>query len=790
MVGVLSKRLVRELYRARGQAFAIAAVIASGIALFVVLRSTMDSLDLSLEAWYGRSRFAEVFATAVRAPRTLEAEIAALPGVAAIEARVAAGVLAEVPGLDEPATVRLQSIPDRGATPLLNDVLLRSGRRPEPGRDNEVLISEGFANANTLSPGDSLVALINGRRRSLQIVGLGLSPEYTYTVRPGEMMPDERRFGIVWMERRALASAFRMEGGFNDLALSLSPGAVEEEVIARIDHLLAPYGGTGAIPRARQLSHWFLANEIEQLKGSAKVIPVIFLGVAAFLLNVVLSRMVHVDRGQIAAMKAMGRSDTELALHTLSWALAVALVGAAIGIVAGVFLGRGMTQLYLDLFHIPLLEYRLRPVIAIQAVAVALLAAAAGALGAARAVLKLAPAEAMRPEAPASYRESWPERLGLKRYLPQTSRMVLRHLGRHPGRTAVSVFGIAAGGALLVVGLFSLDAVEELLDTQFGQSHRWDQSVTFAEPRGPSALHELSRMPGVLRVEPQRTVAGRLTAGQREHLAGVIGLPRGSSLTRAVDRYVGEVPLPAAGIVLSAKLAEILAVGPGDTLILEVLEGRRPRLEVRVAGLVDTLMGAEAWMEIGALRSLLGEGDVVSAASLLVDRNAEPALYRTLEATPSVAGVAIKRAAIQSFRDTLGENVGLIRNLNVFFASIIAFGVVYNAARISLAERERELATLRVIGFTRAEISSILLGELALITLVAAPLGAALGTGLAWWVVETIGDTELYRLPFVVSLRTMAVSVGSVMIAAVISGLVVRRRLDRLDLIAVLKNRE
>lgn len=790
MVSVLTRRLVREVWRARGQALAIAAVIASGIALFVVLRSTMDSLDLSLETWYARSRFADVFAGAVRAPRSLEAELAETPGVLAVESRVVAGVIAEVPGLDEPATVRLQSLPEDGGVARLNAVVLRQGREPDPRRDHEVIVSESFAGANALAPGDSIVVLMNGRRRTLEITGLGLSPEYTYTVRPGEMIPDQRRFGIVWMQRRALGAAFRMEGGFNDVALALERGAVEAEVIARVDRLLAPYGGTGAIPRARQLSHWFLANELAQLRGSATVIPVIFLGVAAFLLNVVLSRMVQVDRGQIAAMKAMGRTDLELALHTLAWALLVALVGAAIGIAAGAWLGRGMTALYTEFFHIPTLEYRLRPGIAIQGGLVALLAAGAGALGAARAVLKLAPAEAMRPEAPASYRESWPERLGLKRHLPQTSRMVLRHLGRHRGRTAVSVLGIAAGGALLVVGMFSLDAVEYLLDQQFGVTQRWDQAVSFAEPRSAAAAHELARAPGVLRVEPQRGVGVRLVNGQRSHLAGLVGLPADSSLSRVVDRELGALSLPPAGLVLSAKLAEILAVGPGDQLQVEVLEGRRARAEIEVVAQVDTLMGAEAWMDLAALQRLLGEGEVLSGASLLVDQGAAPALYRRLEATPLIAAVAIKRAAIESFRATLAENVAITRNLNIMFASIIAFGVVYNAARISLAERERELATLRVIGFTRAEISSILLGELAIVTAIAAPLGAALGSAFAWWVVATMGDTELYRLPLVISQRTLALSVGWVAIAAAVSGLIVRRRLDRLDLIAVLKNRE
>lgn len=787
---VLTKRLVREVLAARGQALAIAAVVAAGVALFVVMRSTMDSLDLSLSTWYERTRFAEIFAGATRAPRGLEADLAAIPGVRALETRVAANVLVEVPGLDEPATGRLQSIPDGGRRPRLNDVLLRSGRWPEPGRSDEILASESFAKANRLAAGDSITALINGRRRTLSISGLALSPEYTYAVRPGEMIPDEKRFAVMWMERRALASAFRMEGGFNDVSALLAPGASEDEVIARIDAILAPYGGTGAIPRARQISHWFLANEIRQLGTMGTLIPLIFLGVAAFLLNVVLHRMVRVERGQIATLKAMGRTDRELAFHTLGWAAIVALVGAVLGIAIGAWLGRGMTRLYADFFHLPLLTYRLQPQIALGGFAVALVAAAAGALHAAHQVLRLAPAEAMRPETPASFRETLIERLGFKRYLPQSARMVIRNLSRTPGRTLISIVGIAAGGALLVLGSFSLDAIDEVLDIQFGATQRFDLTVSFVEPRPPAALHSLERLPGVLRAEPIRASPASFVAGQRSHRGAVSGLPARASLSRVLDRGRGPLELPPGGLVLSLKLAEMLGVGIGDEVELELLEGRRPRAELPVVALVDSLMGAEAWMEIGALRRLLGEGDTLSAAFLLVDPRAVPRLYRELQRTPAVAGVAIKQRMIESFRATSAENMAILQSINVFFACVIAFGVVYNAARISLAERERELATLRVIGFTRTEISGILLGELAVVVALAAPLGAVMGIGFSAFLVETMGDTELYRLPLVVTPGTLAFSMLVVIAAALLSGLVVRRRLDHLDLVAVLKSRE
>jgi putative ABC transport system permease protein len=788
-LGPLDRKLARDLWQTRGQALAIALVIAAGITLFIVMRSTLDSLDLTQRTYYERYRFAHVFASLKRAPMALLPEIEAIPGVAQVETRVVVNVLLDVPDLPEPAVGRLISVPEVGR-PAINDVFLRSGRWLEPGRPDEVMVSENFALANGLRPGDSLAAVINGRRRELRIVGLGLTPEFIYTVRPGEIIPDDTRFGVIWMERRALANAFQMEGGFNDVVMTLMPGASEPEVIARLDRALEAYGGLGAYPRERQLSHWYLDNELEQLRGTGLVIPVVFLAVAAFLLNVVLTRIVSVQREQIAAMKALGRTDRELGIHYLKWALAIAVVGALVGTIAGAWLGLGMTRIYTEFFHFPILQYRLSPAVVVQGLLVALAAATAGAWIAARRALKLPPAEAMRPEPPAAYRESLIERAGFKRWLSQPGRMIFRSLQRHPGRVAVTILGIALGGALMVVGSFSLDSVNLILDAQFSVSQRHNVMVTFVEPRSGSAIHDLARYPGVFQVEPFRAVPVRLSAGHRSRQTSITGLPAEPMLQRVIDADLRPLSLPTGGLMLSAKLAELLEASVGDVLRAEVLDGRRPVHDVPVAAVVEEFMGTAAYMELETLNRLMREGDSVSGAYLLADEGRMDELYRRLKDTPVVAGVALKRATLDNFNKTFAESVAITRTLNVLFSTIIAFGVVYNAARISLAERSRELATLRVIGFSRAEISYILLGELAVVTIVAIPLGLVVGRLMAGGVVQAMGDTELFRMPLVISSRTYAFSAITILVATAFSSLGVRRKLDRLDLVEVLKTRE
>lgn len=784
----INRKLLRDLWRARSQALAIALVIGAGVAMFVLMRSTFESLGLTQQRYYERYRFADVFASLKRAPLALEEDIARIPGVAAVQTRVVVDVTLDVRGQPTPISGRLISVPDEGR-PALNDLFLRSGRWVEPYRDDEVLASETFAVANGLETGDTVAAIINGRRRDLRIVGLALSPEYVYSVRPGELVADDARFGVLWMGRKALGTAYQMDGAFNDVSLALEHGASDREVIGQLDRLLDPWGGLGAIPRAQQLSHFFLQSELDSLRGMGQIVPTIFLAVAAFLLNVVLTRLVAVQREQIAALKALGYSNAEVSWHFVKWSLAVGAAGAAVGTAAGALMGRGMTAIYTEFFHFPVLEYHLPAAAVAEGLAVALASAAIGALGAVHRVLTLPPAEAMRPEPPARYDVSWLERAGLRRWLPQPARIVLRNLQRHPVRAAMSTIGIAFGGAMLIVGTFTIDSMNHMIDVQFNVAQVYDASVTFTEPASARADDDLTRLPGVIRSEGFRAVPARLRAGPRERSVSILGLPAQSALNRVVDATHGTVVLPPEGLVLSSKLAELLGVTTGDDVDVEVLEGERPQRRVIVSALVDEYMGTNAYMEIGALHRLMQEGGTLSGAYLTVDRLAEPALYRQLKNTPVVAGVGFRQAALESFRRTLAESVSITRTITIVFAAIIAFGVVYNTARIALSERGVELATLRVIGFTRAEIAYILLGELAIVTLAALPLSMAIGYGLAAATV-TAFDTEVYRLPLVVTAHTYAVSLLTTVVTAVVSALIVRRRLDRLDLISVLKTRE
>jgi putative ABC transport system permease protein len=787
-ISSLNRKLLRDLRDMKGQALAIALVVAAGVSMFVMYLSNFDSLRRTQQAYYERQRFADVFASLKRAPLSLRDRIAAIPGVAAMDTRVIAGVTLDVEGLDEPASGLLISV-EAEQRPPVNDVFLRRGQWIDATRPDEVLASEGFVTANRLVLGDQIGALINGRLRRLTIVGVALSPEHVYNIRPGEIVPDDRRFGTFWVERRALASAFDMEGGFNDVALALSPGASVDAVIAQLDRLLEPYGGLGAIPRALQLSHWTLENELAQLQTVGFVLPVIFLSVAAFILNVALTRALALQRPQIAALKALGYANAALAWHYVKWALLIAGLGVTIGVVAGAWMGQMIIGLYNQFFRFPVLLYRLPPEVVLQAAAMTLAAATLGAFSAVIRAVRIPPAEAMRPEPPARYQRSWIETPMVARHLGNAGRMVLRNIARHPVRSGASIVGIGFAAAILVVGFVFIDATDSLIATQFSVAERQDVTVSFVEPRSADARYALDRLPGVLAVEPQRVAPARIRAGHRHRNIPITGVFPDARLRRIVDGDGRTIRLPPSGLVLSKLLAEVLGVTAGDTVTIEVLEGRRPVRQLPITGLVDDILGLSVYTDIDALHAILHEGDILSGAALLIDKNQEVALSRRLKRLPAVAGAGFKSAVIRNFREILAANLNLSIFLNVVFAGIIAFGVVYNAARVSLSERSRELASLRVLGFTRAEISLILLGELALLTMAALPVGGLLGWGMAASIVQLV-DSEVYRFPLVMSRSAVAWAFLTIIAATLISGLIVRRRLDRLDLVAVLKIRE
>jgi putative ABC transport system permease protein len=784
----LDRKLLRDLFHLRGQTLAIALVVACGVASFIALRNIYQSLIATQTSYYATYRFADVFAALKRAPDWLQTRISEIPGVAAAQTRIVASATLDVPGVPEPALGLFVSLPET-RVPLLNDLHMLRGRYLDAKHREEIIISGAFAEKNQLNPGDTLSAILNGRWTRLNIVGVALSPEYVYEIRPGEMFPDSRRFGVIWMGRQALGTAFDLAGAFNNVSLTLAPGANEHEVIARLDQLLDPYGGLGAYGREEQTSHHFVTNEIAELKVSGTFIPALFLCITAFLIHLSLSRLVSTQRDQIAVLKAFGYGNTSIAAHFLKLALVTVSVGVLLGAFVGWYYGYKLTALYAEFFRFPIFKYEQSLAVGAAAALISFAAAGVGALRAVQKAVALPPAEAMRPEPPARYQRGVVERLGLQAVLPIATRIIVRNVERNPAKAALTVLGIALATSLLIVGFYFYDAIDQLIDVQFRTVYREDAHVVFNEPRPAQVRYDLQHLPGVLRVEPYRAVAVRLRFAQRSKRTALLGMEPNSELQRIVDSHYRVFALPPAGLVLTQRLAEALGVKAGDQVIVEVLEGQRPVRHLSVSTIVDELLGQSAYLEVRALREMLRESGTISGARLMIDPRHAAALYATLKRTPVVSAVIVPEALLANFNETLARTMGFSTATIILFACVIAFGMLYNSSRIALSERGRELASLRVLGFSHNEISVMLLGEQGLLTFFAIPLGYGIGVFLCWLITLAL-HTELMSLPLVLSARTFALAFLIVLAAAAVSGLLIRLRLRQLDLIEVLKTRE
>lgn len=784
----LDRKLIRDLGQMKGQVIAIALVIAAGIAVFTMAICAYSSLKLGQTKFYRDFRFAEVFSNARRCPNSMIPRIEAIPGVSSVETRLMYNVLLDVPGMSDPATAKLISIPESGES-RLNQVYISRGRMLEPDRGDEVVVSEMFAEAHEFSPGDSVSAIINGKLQKLKIVGIALSPEFVIQIQGGTLLPDKKRFGIFWMNHRELESAFDMSGAFNDVSLKLSYGTNTRDVIEKLDQLLEPYGSVGAYDRDENVSHRFVNDELLQLRTMATVAPTIFLSVAAFLLNIVITRIITQQREQIAALKAFGYTDFEVGMHYLNLVLIIAIGGMLVGTGLGIWMATQLTEMYQEFYKFPLLTTEINQTAILAALLLTTSVAFVGTWLAVRRAIKLPPAEAMRPEPPPDFRPTILEKFLPTQLLPAALRMVIRNVQRKPFKSMASIFGIAMSVAVLIVGAFSLDALDYLIDFQFRKAQRQDLTVGFVEPATASVVYELANLEGVLESETTRSVPSRIHFDHRSRRIGITGLVHQPKLFRLLNLAEEEIQVPDHGIMLNSKLAETLGCQLGDFVTVEVLEDERPVVPLEVTAVVDEFGGMNAYIAKKRLHELLNESEVASGAFLKVDMNKLDEIYSELESRPGIASVSVKNAAIKSFMDTIAENMLTMRAFNIMFAVIIAIGVVYNSARISLSEQSRDLATMRVIGFTRGEVSTVLLGEIGLFTIIALPLGCLFGFGLAWALILGL-DTENYRFPLVINGSTYAFACSIVIGATLVSGFVVQRRISQLDLVAALKTRE
>ncbi|HDQ03256.1 MAG TPA: ABC transporter permease [Deltaproteobacteria bacterium] len=784
----LDRKIWRDLWRMKGQVFAITLVVMSGVATFIMFVTTMHSLNYTRNKFYHDYNFADAFVHLRRAPESLKEKIQEIDGIRQMQTRVSAYVKLDISGFNEPVNARIISLPDDGK-PLLNGIYMRKGSLPDPVKDDEVVVNENFAQAHNLDIGDRFAAIISGKWKKLTISGIALSPEFILLMKPDAMSPDYKRFGVLWMNRTTLSKAYDMDGAFNNVVLTLQPGANLTDVLRSIDNIVAKYGGFGAYGRKDQISHRLLSEEFKQLQTSSRIFPAIFIFVSAFLLNVVMSRTINTQREQIAALKAFGYSNYDVGVHYAKLIVLIVSTGLFTGIGAGIWFGHILGGIYMEFYRFPSLVYILKPWVIIASFAISILPALAGTMHTLWRASKQPPAEAMRPEPPAHYRVSLIEKTGIGKMLTQPSKIILRNIERKPVRTFLSIIGIAFACGTMVASGFFKDAVDYMINVQFVLSKKEDMSVSFIDITSRRAVFELQQMEGVKYAETFRIVPVRFINGHRSYKTVIRGMEPDSRLQFLLDTNLNRMALPTAGLMLTDHLAKILDVRPGDKVEVEMLEGSRSRREVTATALIKQYLGVMGYMDLDALNRLMNTGDSVSGAYLTIDPKHEENIFRKFIKIPRVSGTVVRKNEITNFYEVQAKGMLFFTFIATLMACFISFGVVYNKARIAFSERSRELSSLRVLGYTRGEISYILLGELAFITLVAIPVGFALGYWLCSYIAHALAS-DLFRVPLVISSKTYSMAALVVLASASVSALIVRHKLDHLDLVEVLKTRE
>lgn len=786
----LDRKLLRNLFEMKGQALAIILIITCGVAAFVTVMLAYRGLTRSQHHYYAEYRMADLWAPVERAPRAALRELELVPGVRRVEGRIVFEVTVDLPEMAQPVSARILSVPERRRR-VLNDLHLVRGRWFERDGTNQVIVAKRFAREHGLDVGDTLAVVMNNRKQKLRIAALALSPEFVYLIRgTGEILPDPKHFTVLWISQTFAEAVFDMEDAVNEVVATLERGASRDEMIEIFDDRLDRYGALGSYARKDQLSHNYLQNEIDGLKGSATMLPLVFLCVAAFVLHTLMDRLVRTQRGQVAVFRAFGYSVADLGAHFLKLALGIGAAGALSGTLLGVWMAKRMVGLYLEFYSFPQLVFDPDPMLLGAGWAMSLGFAALGALGALRALARIEPAEGLRPEAPAVYHRTWIERVGwLWERLGFATRMAMRDVTRNRLRAAVTAAGVALAASIVFVSFYARDAVEVLIDTQFRIVDRQDLKVAFHTETGRAAIYDLRRLDGVVTAEPELAVPVKLHAGPHRKLTAITGLEKGQTLVGLIDRDLVSVPLPDYGLLLSRKLAEILGVRVGDAIEVEVLNGNKPRFFAPVENVVDEYLGAFAYAEIGTLSRWIGEESAMTGARLAADDGMRAELGRELKELPAVASVADKGHMLRMFRATLAASQKIMNTILILFAGVIMFGVIYNTARISLSERSRELASLRVLGFSRGEVGAILAIENVMLTLFALPFGLALGAWFAW-LLSVVYETELFRFPFVVRADSVLWTILLAGAFTLVANLAVQRRVRSLDLIEALKERD
>jgi len=787
---VLHRKLLRDARGAWLQFAAAAAVVFCATSIYVSFQMTYAGLIASRDAYYQQCNFADFFVHLEKAPRSALRDVESVPGVWQAQGRIVKEVPLQVEGNEGAVVGRLVSMPRRREG-VINDIHILSGAYFPGASGTEVIVNERFCQANGLQVGDSFQATINERKKMLRIVGTAYSPEYVYPIRTVEQMtPDDKGFAVIFAREDFVEDAFNMTNAFNDLVGILRPGANVDGVLDAVKARLDRHGVYLKYGRADQISNRFLSEEIKGIRNSARVVPAVFLLVAAVVIHIIVHRITEHQRTQIGLMCALGYSKARVVGHYVSFALIIGLAGAAAGLVGGHALAGALIKMYVAFFRFPSLEPVFQPSAATSALLLSCGMCVVGAARSAWNVLKIDPAVAMRPTAPGQGRPFHGGRgTWLWRRLPLTWRIALRNALRAKSRSLFGILGVATSTLMLVLGAMGRDYFAWMMDYQFGKVDRADARVTFLSEMPETAVHEIASVEGVRHAEGVFQFGAELSNGWRKKVVGIMGLPPGSRLYHVYDTEGRRIRLPEDGLIIPERLARELQLTRGARVTVDPYLKDKDECRATVRAVIDQYIGLNVYADRRYLARLIGEGPLVNGAMLTVKQDVlEPVMDR-LDDIPGVTAVTSTRSLLESFAESVAGMMMTMSLVQTLAAAIIAFAVIYNAASVSIAEQERDLACMCSLGYDREDVARAATNDIMPVgligILVGLPLAYLAGIGLA-----RAYETDLYKLPVLVYPETYARAVVLILVFLLVSRWMSRRRVYKINIVRRLKTRE
>ena len=781
---VLHKKIRRDIRQSLGVLLTVIAIIAVGAGSFIALRSAQRILETSKFAYYRNYHFGDFWIDLKKAPLPAVEKIADLPGVARVEPRIVFDVILDLPHVTQPLTGRLVSAPTDGFEDTINGICLVRGSGFSDDREEEIIISEAFAQAHKLDPGDRIGLILNRKQQSFIIAGTAISPEYVYMVRGGgDITPDPEHFGVLYAKRAYVEEILDFKDACNQITGLLAPDfrGNTDELLDRMERILEPYGVFSAIPRSLQASNRFLSDEINGLAATAAILPTIFLLVAALVLNILMNRLAERQRTVIGTLKALGYSNRQVLVHFLTFGIAIGIVGGLAGIGVGISMASGMIELYKTFFQFPNFVFNVYPDLLLIGTSISLLFAVGGTAKGVWSVLKLHPAEAMRQKPPERGGAIFLEKIPyLWRRLSFRSHMALRSLFRHPPRTLTGVIASALSSAIIFLTLVMYDSTYFLVDFQFTHIAHSDADISMRDERNLQALLEARSLPGVDYAEPTLAVVCDLQHQWRSRRISIVGLSENHRLITPMQKNLDPIEIPDEGLVMSQKLAEILGVTVGDQLRLTPVRGRRNEIQVTLAGISDSYFGLDCYADQQYLSRLVGEAAAVNSVQLTVDKSKTDRLYRKIKTLPNAQGLTVRADALHNIEKTLTETLSSTLGISFLFAGIIAFGSMLNGSMIEIGDRLREISTFRVLGYSSSKISGIFLRQNLTIYVLGLILAFPLGYGLSLLSAQAY-NTELFRMPIVVRPTSIIFTIILTLFFVLFAQFFVYRTIGRLD---------